>query len=666
MKSILLVIICALCACQASGPTLPLQLMVTPPKIPLAVTAAVLGLDIGSLAVMGNHIIVGKSTQPPTSQTLKIAKTSLGKPLLYIAALVQSDTPDGIFEPYKPRLISFTQEGHSIVVSDVRPHQQYIQETPPPHIVFQFPIVRETATEIEFDFVVGTNKLTQWALHEDVEKEAADVSNNYLRKISGTAQRLTIDQVIRSGHTLTVRHVFLNDEPSTFIPRESDPNGNIGYFTTPAFYRYGDSTPHHYITRWDVSRPIRVALSRVPAEWVPAISAGILAWNEVWGQPVFQIVNFQADVDTLDLDYDLIVHWIADDQLGIAFGYAFPHPATGKVLHADIILNSGWVKSMQQDAKQLRRLIPQAEGFQSAELCQEVAEDWPIEMKQLASQSSDYATTLMNARLQTLLTHETGHTLGLRHNFAGSLHNAIKSTQIPELLKDIAEGQPAADSPQPSISIMDYLLPIPHTLMRGPGAYDRAAIEWGYFSALHTPAQTPYWFCTDETTNDIQRDDPHLLIADCQRHDASTEPISSLENLILGNVNGYIADLLATYSVPQHQLDLARPPTTDYIKKWLYRLLQYTNPDTVVWSLNGKTSLQRRDRAQNALRYLRDPAHWETTALRQRLAELADLMQNGSKADKLRAIQEHALIQSNLAGLQKLLDAPLASLNKSS
>lgn len=92
-----------------------------------------------------------------------------------------------------------------------------------------------------------------------------------------------------------------------------------------------------------------------------------------------------------------------------------------------------------------------------------------------------------NVVTHTIL-HEVGHTLGLRHNFKGSLEAS---------------------------SVMDYTRDEEAALMPLPGAYDVAAVRFLYGLDANAATQP---FCTDEDT---------LVDAECDRWDYSATPLTT-------------------------------------------------------------------------------------------------------------------------------------------
>jgi hypothetical protein len=94
----------------------------------------------------------------------------------------------------------------------------------------------------------------------------------------------------------------------------------------------------------------------------------------------------------------------------------------------------------------------------------------------------------LEAIITHTILHEVGHTLGLRHNFKGSLEGS---------------------------SVMDYLNDADAAQLTQPGAYDVAAVKFLYGLATTQATQA---FCTDEDT---------LSDARCDRFDSSATPLTS-------------------------------------------------------------------------------------------------------------------------------------------
>jgi hypothetical protein len=338
--------------------------------------------------------------------------------------------------------------------------------------------------------------------------------------------------------TLHVRYSLSQlNENNTYRPRLADER--VGYFVT-TYQDFSNNKRRdsfvRYINRWhlekqDPSSPLSPPKkpivfwieNAVPVEYRKAIGEGVLMWNKALEKAGFkdaiqvQQMPNNADWDPADVRYNTI-RWFNSVDGFFARGPARVNPLTGEILDADIIVDAGLVRDIQQD---FRRLVEQNQGQQnsllstlmgSGNLCPSVvnrsssskqksflsqiarANDLCYGMEAVQQSAIDRVglsllsanTTLkseqmkeyVHQRLRWVIAHEVGHTLGLRHNFRGSTLLApqeLNNTNVTQS-KGLVN------------SVMDYL-PInlaPQGTAQGDffpsfvGSYDEWAIEYGY------------------------------------------------------------------------------------------------------------------------------------------------------------------------------------------
>jgi hypothetical protein len=666
---------------------LPLVLLVgnacspaTDPTSQAPVTGMGLELVTPGAAQLNTSLLSKSANVAP--QTLRIHHSSLEKPFLYIAAIMETSAPNSHYTPFQPRLVKFSQAGNSIVLSDIRPHQRYTEEDTLPRIIAQFPIVQDDADGIEFDFALGMKNVFTIEGRTDQGTQSgifiATPQHSYIAQLTSSNNALSLEHHYTSiwdkqVATIVVRHIFMKDFPTTITPREADTSRVYGFFVTPPWYEFKSDVPHRYIAHWDIQKPISVALSpNIPLTIRPAIEAAVHNWNTVLGRDVLQVVPNAADLGPLDLRHDITINWVTNDANGTAFGAMMMHPATGQILHGDVMLPSARLKYISNysgtTVSKFKKAQATPDGFESAEVCTDMGSNSSQDALPVPS-SANLQVNLAQRMIQQVVTHELGHVLGLRHNFAGSSQGNLTSKQTMALLTKLIQGEAIDDTKQPSTSIMDYLINTERLFMTRPGPYDVAAIQWAYLSQGNTTPRPTYRYCTDEDTNDMELNADQGTMADCQRFDYGSDPLLSVINELEWAINGYLAQLIKLANSPTDTLaktPLAKLPSIELIKVKLYQLHNYVRGVMQIWPTETHTSLERFSDAEKILEDVRSLSVADIPMIQSARANLRELINHGDRATQLRANDGDLRLTLGIRKLEMLLDLKPGSLNKKS
>lgn len=261
-----------------------------------------------------------------------------------------------------------------------------------------------------------------------------------------------IDTVPDSRSLFVRMHYSIIDMPEDgYRPRVAD--DRVGYFITARRQYDNEETPTsfvRYIQRWNVVKsdpaartsraksPIVFYLSNdIPLRYRTPIRDALLTWNKAFAAiGITDAVQVRQQPDDPDWDPDdvrySVVRWVVSPDAAFAYGPSYANPLTGEIFRADIVIDGNLVRFSRN---QLDRVVEPTKGLTPAERldCSINDCDYGYEAReQLAwaalvlgdngvfAKDAPPPQWFVNNYLQSIVLHESGHTLGLRHNFESS------------------------------------------------------------------------------------------------------------------------------------------------------------------------------------------------------------------------------------------------------
>ncbi|MCC6807734.1 MAG: zinc-dependent metalloprotease [Deltaproteobacteria bacterium] len=293
---------------------------------------------------------------------------------------------------------------------------------------------------------------------------------------------------------------------------------------------------------------------------VQAMKNGVLRWNDAFGFEALRVEIASADESYADDDVNYLI-FDKDPSYGAAFANWRTNPNTGEIRGASVYFNAGWFGTATGAAKATTHRPPSAKppadlpqlawgGMKEDRLCT-YAQRTLTSLKHPASLISGGITMTEKQKFEEYVTHvvlhEVGHTLGLRHNFRGSL--------LP-----------------PSSSVMDYLNDDDTFFLGHPQAYDVDAIRFLYGLSKDEPKQP---FCTDGGIYES---------ADCNQFDTGAVPL-------VGYAKDYSEFVESLFDPTSTRFKWARYWQTYYYSWYLTDMMKFVRDGTAPHAENALAAI---------------------------------------------------------------------------
>ena len=443
-------------------------------------------------------------------------------------------------------------------------------------LLARFPIVNETPEgAITFNFEEGMKlfffKSSFFVKGMSSIETTYTVIHSYVESVHLRESDIVIEHSVVLDYPevgtapLLIRYALASYNPdpkfSTSIPFE--PHGEkVGYFQTHPFLVPTVRQEVAPIIKFNSNKfPITYYLTpNIPLPLIQPVKEGILYWNHVLGQEIFKVELLPNTIDPREPG-NHILYWIENiEQHNDIAGMADTSvdPLTGEILASRVLLPAHFFKdylgyaqeyiasntSNPLDPKEMTPTpstvpitlkgrvpggrmhgghgVPHFHKRHFRQLRKYL--DMTKTIHQMNPYKMAYMTRMIVMDLfRSTVSHEIGHVLGLRHNFAGSTQTDLTLENYDQTIRNYIETGEVPEDFVISSTSMDYfpvivdgLVGAKIRLKHPPMSYDRDAVRFLYLGEGN-PLLFSSPYCSDEEAG-------AFLYQDCNQFDTFANP----------------------------------------------------------------------------------------------------------------------------------------------
>ena len=301
--------------------------------------------------------------------------------------------------------------------------------------------------------------------------------------------------------SIIVQHSLIKMPDTNYRPRLDDTR--VGFFTTQSNHMTSIDQVNYrdFINRWrlekkdpdeHLSEPIKPITfwieNTTPIELRNIIKDGVESWNIAFEKAGFKnaiqvkVQPDTADWDAGDIRYNVLRWTSSPNPPWGGYGPSFVNPRTGEILGADIMLEWTYITNRIV----AKDLFVETETYQHdhnhnncyAAKYQQIENFFGKNYIKSFNLSNELEEDLVKQSLKRLVLHEVGHTLGLSHNFKGSLLLSNDELNDKNIVNE--KGICSSVMEYPAINIVKDTANQGLFFDVNPGVYDIWAIEYGY------------------------------------------------------------------------------------------------------------------------------------------------------------------------------------------